>query len=200
MFKGLLHYCSFFVKMVLSKPRDIIYELVGAYFQRLYTSPVKTKALTSCVFATLGNLISQKLSGTKYLNQDSLVAFALFGLLIGGPVPHYFYMYVTRFVRHPLGFLFIERLLYTPGFVALALYMLARFEGKSHEVSQEQLKKLYWPTLVANLKYLTLLQYINIRFVPPVLRVLFVNAVGLLWSIYLANQRAKVTRDRSRNM
>lgn len=65
--------------MVLSKPRDIIYELVGAYFQRLYTSPVKTKALTSCVFATLGNLISQKLSGTKYLNQDSLVAFALFG-------------------------------------------------------------------------------------------------------------------------
>ncbi|XP_033224964.1 peroxisomal membrane protein 2 [Belonocnema kinseyi] len=183
--------------MALSKPRDIIFELVGAYFNRLYTSPVRTKAVTSCVFATLGNLISQKLSGAKYLNQDSLVAFALFGLLIGGPVPHYFYMYAQRYLKHPMGLLLVERLLYTPGFLALALYMLARFEGKSHEASRDQLKKLYWPTLTANLKYLTLLQYINIRFVPPVLRVLFVNMVGLFWSVYLANQRAKLAKDKS---
>lgn len=49
-------------------------------------------------------------------------------LFFGGPVPHYFYTYVPLLVRHPLGILLVERLLYMPCFQALALYMLAIFE------------------------------------------------------------------------
>ncbi|XP_015603276.1 PXMP2/4 family protein 3 [Cephus cinctus] len=181
--------------MAFSKPTHIIYNLVGAYFESLYENPLKTKALTSCVIATLGNLASQRLSGVKYLNQDSLIAFGLFGLLFGGTIPHYFYKYVQSITRNPLGILLIERLMYTPCFQALSLYLLARFEGHSDEVARKQVEKLYWPILTANWKYLTLLQFINIKFVPPMLQVLVVNLIGFLWVIFLANKRAKVQRS-----
>ncbi|XP_020291249.1 PXMP2/4 family protein 3 [Pseudomyrmex gracilis] len=177
--------------MSLSKPANIIYDLLGAYFQRLYYSPVKTKAVTSCVIAALGNIVAQKLSGARRLNEDSVLAFALFGLFFGGPVPHYFYQYVHLLVKHPLGILLIERLIYTPCFQAFGLYMLAIFEGKSHQVARAQMEKLYLPLLIANLKYLTLYQFINIKFVPPMLRVLVSNIIGFAWVIYLAKKRAK---------
>ncbi|KYQ46194.1 PXMP2/4 family protein 3 [Trachymyrmex zeteki] len=182
--------------MVLSKPVNIFYSLIGAYLQRLYYSPLKTKAITSCIIGALGNVASQKLSGVKSLNEDSILAFALFGLLFGGPVPHYFYTYIQLFVKHPLGILLIERLIYTPCFQAFALYLLAIFEGKTHQVAYAQIQKLYLPTLMANLKYLTLLHYINIRYVPPMLRVLIVNLIGFAWIIYIANKRAKALKEK----
>ncbi|CAK9812478.1 Peroxisomal membrane protein 2 [Anthophora quadrimaculata] len=177
--------------MALSKPTNLILQLTSAYFERLYTSPVKTKAITSCIIATLGNFLSQKISGVKRINEDSLLAFALFGLFFGGPLPHYFYTCIQPFVRNPLILLLVERCLYTPCYQALALYMLSIFEGNTHNDACKQMKKLYLPVLMANLKYLTLLQYINLKYVPPVLRVLVVNLIGFFWAIYLAQQRTK---------
>ncbi|XP_011645170.1 PXMP2/4 family protein 3 [Pogonomyrmex barbatus] len=182
--------------MSLSKPTSIMYNLISAYLQRLYSSPLKTKAITSCVIAALGNVVSQKLSGARHLNEDSVLAFALFGLLFGGPVPHYFYTYIRLLVNHPLGILLIERLVYTPCFQALALYLLAIFEGKPHKVAYIQMQKLYLPTLMANLKYLTLFHYINVKYVPPMLRVLMVNLIGFAWVVYLANKRAKISKEK----
>lgn len=180
---------NWYVKMSLSKPTNIMYNLIGAYLEQLYSSPLRTKAVTSCIIAALGNMTSQKLSGAKKLNQDSVLAFALFGLLFGGPVPHYFYTYIRLFVKHPLGILLIERLIYTPCFQALALYLLAIFEGKTHQVACTQMQRLYLPTLRANLQYLTLFHFINIKYVPPMFRVLVVNLIGFAWVIYVANKR-----------
>lgn len=182
--------------MALSKPTNFLLQLMGAYFERLYTSPLKTKAITSCIIATLGNFMSQKISGAKYLNQDSLLAFALFGLIFGGPLPHYFYTYMQPFLKNPLSLLLVERCLYTPCYQALALYMIALFEGNTHNDAYKQLKKLYLPVLTANLKYLTLLQYLNLKYVPPLLRVLVVNLIGFFWAIYLAQQRSKHSKTR----
>lgn len=135
-------------------------------------------------------------------------------LLIGGPVPHYFYSYIHLLTKNPLGILLIERLIYMPCYQVLALYIIAILEvwnyffsfccklyskfyfdsyriaiytkliylltmknryilveiylqGKSHSTACGQVQKLYQPLLIANLKYLTLLQYINIKYVPP---------------------------------
>lgn len=180
--------------MALSKPTNLLLHLTSAYFERLYTSPLKTKAITSCIIAALGNYISQKISGAKRINEDSLLAFALFGLFFGGPLPHYFYTFIQPFVRNPLILLLIERCLYTPCYQALALYILSVFEGNPHNEALKQTKKLYWPVLTANLKYLTLFQYINLKYVPPLLRVLVVNLIGLFWAVYLAQKRAKQSR------
>ncbi|XP_078045704.1 peroxisomal membrane protein 2 [Augochlora pura] len=177
--------------MALSRPMDLLLQFTGTYLERLYTSPVKTKAITSCILASLGNIVSQKISGAKYVNGDSVLVYGLFGLLFGGPIPHYFYQFIHPFVRNPLLLLLIERCLYTPCYQALTLYVLALFEGNTSNDAMKQMKKLYWPLLSANLKYLTLLQFINFKYVPPMLRVLFINLVGSMWVIYLAQQRAR---------
>ncbi|KAG7188161.1 hypothetical protein KM043_013379 [Ampulex compressa] len=180
--------------MALSKPTQVVYKLLALYLERLYESPLKTKAITSCLVATLGNFVSQKLSRRKYINEDSLVAFALFGLLFGGTIPHYFYTYIHHITRSPLNVLLIERCLYTPCLQAFALFMLALFEGNSPKEASKQTRKLYLPVLLANLRYLTILQYINFKFVPPMLRVLMLNLINFIWFIYLTQRRANSSK------
>ncbi|KDR20079.1 Peroxisomal membrane protein 2 [Zootermopsis nevadensis] len=116
--------------MSLSKP---VFNFLGFYFEQLHTNPVKTKSITSCVIATLGNLTSQYLSGVKVINQDSLIAYGMFGLLFGGSVPHYFYRALDHYISDdvalaPVKQLILERLIFMPLFQILALYMLARLE------------------------------------------------------------------------
>ncbi|XP_076160582.1 peroxisomal membrane protein 2 [Ptiloglossa arizonensis] len=184
--------------MALSKPSNLFLQLISTYFEHLYISPVKTKAITSCIIASLGNLLSQKISGAQRINSDSLLAYALFGFFFGGSVPHYFYMYIHPFVKGPIQFLMVERFLYTPCVQALTLYMLTIFEGNTHNDACKKTKNLYWPILIANLKYLTLLQYINLKYVPPVFRVLVVNLINFFWFVYLSQQRSKQTKPKRR--
>uniref|UniRef100_A0A6M2DDT3 Putative conserved plasma membrane protein n=1 Tax=Xenopsylla cheopis TaxID=163159 RepID=A0A6M2DDT3_XENCH len=193
--------------MSLSKP---IYNFLGWYFEQLFNYPLATKSLSSCVIASSGNLASQLVAGNKNVSLESIGAFGLFGLLFGGPVPHYFYKTLEELMpangsngRIITKFL-IERLLYTPFYQVLSLYTLARFEGKSHSLAYNQLMHLFWPVLQANWRYLSLLVFINIKFVPPMLRVLVVNLIGFFWAMYLANKRrqqneSKKTYGKKRN-
>lgn len=45
-------------------------------------------------------------------------------------------------------------------------------QGKSHDAAVKNLLQLYWPVLKANWSYLSLLVFINIKFVPPIVRTL----------------------------
>lgn len=96
-----------------------------------------------------------------------------FRLIFGGTVPHLFYSVLDRFITgealpDAIKKLLIERLLYVPLFQAFVIYMIARFEGKNHIQTVKQLEATYWPILQANWKYLTIIQLINLAYVPPV--------------------------------
>lgn len=92
--------------------------------------------------------------------------------MFGGTLPHFFYQWLERAIPEGLRLrklfqFFLERFGFTPIYQALSLYFLSRFEGKNHEFALGNLKKLYWPVLVANWKYLSLLILFNVTFVPP---------------------------------
>jgi len=87
----------------------------------------------SCVLATTANVTSQRISGAKKLNQHSVFAYGLFGLIFGGTVPHYFYQIVERLFSHDVRFrkffVFLsERLAFAPLYQLLSLYFLSIFE------------------------------------------------------------------------
>lgn len=44
------------------------------------------------------------------------------------------------------------------------------FQGKSHDVAVANLMSLYWRVLKANWTYLSIVVFINIRYVPPIVR------------------------------
>ncbi|KAJ9595985.1 hypothetical protein L9F63_012806, partial [Diploptera punctata] len=154
-----------------------------------------------CVIATLGNLTSQYLAGVKVINQDSLIAYGLFGLLFGGSLPHYFYRVLDQYIPDDIAFasfkhLALERLVFMPLFQVLALYMLSRLEGKSQQQAIKHLSTMYWPIVKANWKWLSLLQYINFTFIPPMLRVLVSNLIGFFWVVYMAKKRRMAREQR----
>lgn len=87
-------------------------------------------------------------------------------------MPHFFYGFLERAINEDATFavlkkLIVERLIYLPLYHALTLYMLARLEGKSHDAAVKSMKALYRPILLDNWKYLTLIQYLNLQYVPP---------------------------------
>lgn len=93
-------------------------------------------------------------------------------LIFGGSFPHYFYKYVEEFLKNAgkakqMYLFLIERLIFAPVYQAISLYFLSRFEGNNHDFAFKNLCKLYWPLLTTNWKYLSLLVFINVRFVPP---------------------------------
>ncbi|KAG5896914.1 hypothetical protein JTB14_028142 [Gonioctena quinquepunctata] len=177
--------------MVLSKP---LIDALSFYFGQLYEHPLRTKAITCCAIATAGNYASQRLAGAKMLNYQSLLAYGVYGLFLGGTIPHYFYGFLERAVSEDASFalakkLFLERLIYSPLYQAFTLYVLARLEGKDHKTAVKQLQDLYWVVLSSSWKYLTIIHMINLSVVPPMLRVLITNLMGFFWTIYVANKR-----------
>jgi len=86
--------------MALSKPAEFLQGLVLTYLERLNSRPIRTKSITryyfllqnvgnifiifkndffSCIIASLGNITLQNIAGAKMIDQDSVVAFGLFG-------------------------------------------------------------------------------------------------------------------------
>lgn len=184
--------------MALSKP---IMNFVASYLQNLYLHPIKTKAVTSCIVGSAGSLASQLVAGQK-IRLDPVLAFGLYGLIFGGTIPHYFYEFIERAFPHktsafPLAKkLLFERLIFAPFMQAFSLYTLARFEGKNHVAALKQLNSLYLTVLEANWKWLTLFQIINMTFIPPMLRVLFMNLVGFGWVIFVASKRRQQSQKK----
>ncbi|XP_025416983.1 PXMP2/4 family protein 3 [Sipha flava] len=180
--------------MALSKPVELLQSLVLTYLERLNSRPIRTKSITSCIIASLGNITLQNIAGAKMIDQDSVVAFGLFGLLFGGPVPHFFYENLeSMFPENTSKMVFlkfgIERLLFTPFYQFLSLYVLSRFEGKSHEDTMKQIYAIYWPILKANWQIVSLIQFFNVKFVPPMLHVLFHNMVGFFWAMFITYKK-----------
>ncbi|EDV50202.1 peroxisomal membrane protein 2 isoform X1 [Drosophila erecta] len=179
--------------MVLSKP---LYSLLGTYLEQLFNHPVRTKSITACVLATSANVTSQRLAGAKTLNQHSVFAYGLYGLIFGGSVPHYFYTTVERLisqdVRFRRFFLFLsERLVYAPIYQALSLFFLTLFEGKTPSTALKNVEKLYWPLLKANWQYLSVFVYLNFAYVPPMFRSISMAIISFIWVVYIAQRRRR---------
>lgn len=180
--------------MALSRP---IYSLLGAYFEQLFAHPIRTKSITSAVIATSANYASQRMSGCKTISQKTLLAYGSFGLLFGGTVPHYFYQIIEKIFPHGMPYRNIivflaERLMFAPFYQALSLYFLSRFEGNSHSDAVRNLKKLYEKLLLKNWILLSIPVFLNMNYVPPIIRTLTFNMISFVWVIYLAGVRRRL--------
>lgn len=146
------------------------------------------------MIATAGALTAQTITGQPF-NPNSIFAYTAFGAFVAGPSAHFFYQFINRIVpdvkfRRFLEFL-LERFMFAPVFVALSLYFLTIFEGKSHDQATQNLFKMYKGVLLANWRYLTLPAFLNFNFTPPMLRVLVGNLIGFFWVVYMAHLRRR---------
>jgi len=76
----------------------------------------------------------------------------------------------------------------------LIFAFLGLLEGKTVDSIKQQLDDDYTDTMVANWKLWVPATVINLAFVPPILRVLYLNCVFFFWSIFLS---LKLNKDDS---
>ena len=119
---------------------------------------------------------------------------ATFLLLTISPWNHFYYLALdSQIPPTPEPFtptngikVFIDQGIQAPIFTVLIFVFLGLLEGKTTESIQSQLKNDYKETILANWKLWIPATVINIGFVPPLFRVLYLNCVFFFWSIYLS--------------
>lgn len=80
----------------------------------------------------------------------------------------------------------IDQFIQAPIFTVLIFAFLGTIEGKDATSIKQQLDNDYKDTIIANWKLWVPATIVNIAFVPPLLRVLYLNVVFFFWSIYLS--------------
>ncbi|KAM3574443.1 hypothetical protein VYU27_003641 [Nannochloropsis oceanica] len=166
--------------------------LIGAYHNSLVSRPLATKAVTSALISALGDVLASSGRAGRGRNGKRTLGFLLFGGLITGPVCHYWYGFLERHVKTFHGAknvaikVLLDKLLFTPPFLALTLFLLRALETGRFGPAWQGMKHIYVPTLKTNLKVWTVAQAINFTYTPPAYRVLFGNVVALWWSFYLS--------------
>ncbi|XP_068559959.1 peroxisomal membrane protein 2-like [Cebidichthys violaceus] len=177
--------------------------LLQQYLVLLKKYPILTKSVTSGILTALGNLLSQILEAKKKANNGALVdqidpagaaRYAIYGLVITGPVSHYFYQLMEVWMpsTDPLCIvkrLLLDRLVFAPAFLLIFYFVMNILEAKGWRDFEKKMRGSYWTALKMNWKVWTPFQFININFVPVQFRVLFANMVALFWYAYLASVR-----------
>lgn len=177
--------------------------LLLQYLHLLKKYPIITKSVTSAVLSALGNLLSQALESKKKQKEGQSgkdvdvygpVRFAVYGLVITGPLSHYFYQLLELLFPASAPFsmlkrLLLERLVFAPAFLLLFFVVMNTLEGKTNADLQDKLKARFWPALKMNWKVWTPFQFVNINYVPVQFRVLFANLIALFWNAYLTSVR-----------
>jgi protein Mpv17 len=173
-----------------SRSCDLI-SLWRCYLKRIETTPICTKAVTSCVLNLLGDAVAQRVTKVSRQDLKRTLRFGLFGLFITGPLLHFWYYFLDRIFQNKRSIgalilrLLLDQLLFSPLFYVVYYAYMCALEGNLKYLKFKIFRNL-GPTISAQLKIWPAAQIINFRFVPAELQVLFSNIVAFVWNVYFS--------------
>ncbi|XP_029191719.2 peroxisomal membrane protein 2-like isoform X1 [Acropora millepora] len=156
------------------KAKSLLVKLATKYNHYLRTNPVLTKSITSAVTAGLGNIVSQKIQkrGKNLpLEYRPVIAFSAYGFFLSGPLIHYFYEFLDKFIPKTASYskakrLLIDRGVMSPALLLVFFYVVAILEGKSHEGAIRKIGQHYWTALKMSWRVWIIFQFFNLNYVP----------------------------------
>eukprot|EP00904_Undaria_pinnatifida_P011297 jgi/Undpi1/7298/HiC_scaffold_22.g09771.m1 len=122
-----------------------------------------------------------------------------FGFAVQAPWNHFFYVALDGALPptpDPLSTttaikLVIDQFVQAPVFTVIIFGVLGLLEGKTTADIKDQLDQDYKSTMLANWGVFVPAATVNLAFIPPELRVLFLNVVFFAWTIYLSTVVSK---------
>jgi protein Mpv17 len=84
-----------------------------------------------------------------------------------------------------LGKMALDQFVFAPAHMLYYMHMSGWLDGRSREEIGVKVSREFWPILVQNWKVWPLVSFINFKLVPPQLRVLTLNVVGVFWMVFL---------------
>lgn len=173
--------------------------------RRLESSPVLTKALTSGALSVVAEVLARTLACKPLRSSSALHEFTI-GLLLRGPVIHYFHMLLDQVVfaqasnqrdtRIVLAKLAIDQLLFAPVFISGYLYLSGLMVDVPLAVTSRRIKKELLGVLKSNWVVWVPANFVGYYFVPLQLRVAWASLVGVAWTAFLI---AKTSRNSPTN-
>eukprot|EP00526_Cylindrotheca_closterium_P001207 CAMPEP_0113645294 /NCGR_PEP_ID=MMETSP0017_2-20120614/23867_1 /TAXON_ID=2856 /ORGANISM="Cylindrotheca closterium" /LENGTH=238 /DNA_ID=CAMNT_0000557007 /DNA_START=77 /DNA_END=790 /DNA_ORIENTATION=- /assembly_acc=CAM_ASM_000147 len=179
-----------------------VQEAWTAYNDALEASPLLVKSVTASVILGAADVTGQALEQAQLTEDDEksdldiarTIRFAFFGLVLQAPWNHFYYTLLDGAIpptEEPFtpttGIkVVIDQFVQAPIFTVLIFGFLGFLEGKNTEAIKKQLDDDYADTMVANWKLWVPATVVNLAFVPPILRVLYLNCVFFFWSIFLS--------------
>ncbi|ONK67036.1 uncharacterized protein A4U43_C06F14900 [Asparagus officinalis] len=181
------------------------------YQHCLAVHPVKTQVVSSGFLWGLGDIGAQAIThrsitlntqnpGSKEefkINWQRVATTSMFGFAFVGPVGHYWYEYLDRFIRlrlqlQPKTFKFVATKVATDGFIFGPLDLLIFFSymgfasGKNTDQVKTDVKRDFLPSLLVGGTVWPIVQIANFRYVPVRYQLLYVNLFCLLDSSFLS--------------
>nr|AFK43334.1 unknown [Lotus japonicus] len=181
------------------------------YQNCLAVHPVKTQVISSGLIWGAGDIAAQAVTNytakTRSATEDDNREFrinwkrvsttSLFGLAFVGPVGHYWYEGLDRFIRlrlmlKPNSFRFVAAKVGADGFLFGPLDLLVFFTymgfstGKSVPQIKEDVKRDFFPALILEGGIWPVVQVANFRYIPVRYQPLYVNFFCLLGSCFLS--------------
>ncbi|POO03921.1 Mpv17/PMP [Trema orientale] len=180
------------------------------YQNSLAVHPVKTQVISSALIWGFGDIAAQTITHatakTKSpqdedkefkINWKRVATTSLFGFGFVGPVGHFWYEGLDRFMRlrlrlQPNSFWFVANKVAVDGLIFGPLDLLVFFSymgfstGKSIPQIKEDVKRDFLPALILEGGIWPVVQIVNFRFIPVRYQLLYVNFFCLLDSCFLS--------------
>lgn len=177
---------------------NLLSKALQQYVRLLQERPVITKAITNSIVSGFGNIISQYVAPDPTtggrINWKSVFAYTSFGFFINGPLIHHFYAFLEKMFpkdkpNSKWKRVLFDRLIFAPPFLLIFLYYVSIVEGHGSHGAIKRIKDTYWMILKLNLSVWSIVQYINMNYVPLKFRTLFGNFCALIWMIFISIKR-----------
>ncbi|KAG8468452.1 hypothetical protein KFE25_013535 [Diacronema lutheri] len=166
--------------------------LWAGYLALLKSKPVVTKALTSLLGFGLGDVLAQCCIEKKAsLDWPRLARFSSAGLLIHGPMGHWFYGNLDSLIpgasaRKVAIKVFVDQVVHAPIFGACFFSYLAALEGKGPVMVAKRVKHELMTQLAGSWKVWPLAHAVNFAFVPTNQRILYINSIQIGYNMFLS--------------
>jgi len=180
-----------------------------AYNDALASDPLLVKSATAGVILGAADLAGQALEDFQKEGDENseldiarTIRFAFFGFILQAPWNHFYYQLLDGAIPPTADpwtsttaiKTVIDQFVQAPIFTVLIFGFLGLLEGKTVDSIKQQLEDDYTDTMLANWKLWVPATVVNLAFVPPILRVLYLNCVFFFWSIFLS---LKLNKDES---
>ncbi|KAA8498735.1 Peroxisomal membrane protein 2 [Porphyridium purpureum] len=167
------------------------------YLRALETDPVLTKSVSAGVLSVVSDLAAKQLSKDP-VRTSSLFNELTMGLVIRGPVLHFFHMFLDRVVFRKVANqstpvivvakTFIDQFLFSPLFVALYFLINGLMQDQSLGAVRQSLKANLLNVMKKNWGVWIPANAIAYAVIPLNLRVLYGNIISIFWTAYLISQ------------
>mmetsp|Transcript_13115 Transcript_13115/g.32387 ORF Transcript_13115/g.32387 Transcript_13115/m.32387 type:complete len:202 (+) Transcript_13115:101-706(+) len=163
------------------------------YLGRLQTNPVMTKAITSALLSVVSDLVAKGASKTP-VKSSSLINELSMGLVIRGPVVHYFHTFLDKVVFRKtnqsspavvIGKLALDQVIFAPLYTALYFFITGAMEDMPVAQTRRKVSKMLLSVMKSNWTVWVPVNLVSYALIPLELRVLFGNIVSIFWTAFL---------------